>query len=162
MNLDEHLHVNQSILPSANCYCIFHISCFMYCTFHWVLSHCNFLLSHQYLRCLCYWSHWKANDVNQIIWLFLTKDLPSISQSNVQAVKAENEEQYTLSNMTYIKFPNCCFFFFKVYFEAPKMYTNQLNNICNGVDFFVCRLTKICFSTRTFQDFWSDLFCSYL
>ena len=28
-----------------------------------------------------------------------TKDLPSISQSNVQAVKAEKEEQYTLSNM---------------------------------------------------------------
>ena len=25
------------------------------------------------------------------------------------------------------------FFFFEVYFEAPKMYTNQLNNICNGV-----------------------------
>ena len=28
-----------------------------------------------------------------------TKDLPSISQSNVQAVKAEKEEQYTLSNI---------------------------------------------------------------
>ena len=28
-----------------------------------------------------------------------TKDLPSICQSNVQAVKAEKEEQYTLSNI---------------------------------------------------------------
>ena len=93
---------------------------------------------------------------------FLTKDEPSISQSNVQAVKAENEEQYTLSNMIYIKFPNCCFFFFEVYFGAPKMHTNQLNNVCNGVDIFVCILTKICFSTSTFQDFWSNLFCSYL
>ena len=33
--------------------------------------------------------------------------------------------------MIYIKLQNC--FFFEVYFEAPKMYTNQLNNICNGV-----------------------------
>ena len=78
----------------------------------------------------------------KLFYFAFTKDLPSISQSNVQAVKAENEEQYTLSNMTYIKFPSCCFFFFKVYFEAPKMYTNQLNNICNGVHFFVCSFTK--------------------
>ena len=54
-----------------------------------------------------------------------TKDLPSISQSNVQAAKAEKEEQYALSNMIYIKLPNCCCFFFEVYFEAPKMYTNH-------------------------------------
>ena len=33
--------------------------------------------------------------------------------------------------MIYIKLKNCCFFFFEFYFEAPKMYTNQLNNICN-------------------------------
>ena len=32
----------------------------------------------------------------------------------------------------YIKLQNC-FFFFEVCFEAPKMYANQLNNICNGV-----------------------------
>ena len=57
------------ILASANWYCIFHISCTMYCTFHCVLSHCNFRVSHQYLRCLCYWSHSKATAVNQIIWL---------------------------------------------------------------------------------------------
>ena len=70
-----------------------------------------------------------------------TKDLPLISQ-NIQAVKAEKEEWYTLSNMIYIKLKNCCFFFFEVYFEAPKMYTNQLNNIYNGVHFFVCSFTK--------------------
>ena len=35
--------------------------------------------------------------------------------------------------MIYIKLQNCFFFFFEVCFEAPKMYTNQLNNICNGV-----------------------------
>ena len=44
--------------------------------------------------------------------------------------------------MIYIKLQNCCFFFFEVYFEAPKMYTNQLNNICNGVHFFVCSFAK--------------------
>ena len=62
-----------------------------------------------------------------------TKDLQSISQSIIQAVKAEKEEYYTLSNIIYIKLKNCCSFFFEVYFEAPKMYTNQLNNICKGV-----------------------------
>ena len=59
----------------------------------------------------------------QLIKLFdfvFTKDLPSISQSNIQAVKAEKEEQYTLSNMIYIKLPNICFFFWsEVYFEVP-------------------------------------------
>ena len=50
-----------------------------------------------------------------------TKDLPSISQSNIQAAKVEKKEQYTLSNMIYIKLPNICFCFFfwgEVYFEA--------------------------------------------
>ena len=54
----------------------------------------------------------------------VTKNLQSISQSNTQAVKAVKEESYTLSNMTYIELQNCCSFFFEVYFEAPKMYTN--------------------------------------
>ena len=52
-----------------------------------------------------------------------TKDLPSINQSNVHAVKAEKKELLTLSNMIYIKSPNSCFFLFEVYFEIPKMYT---------------------------------------
>ena len=37
--------------------------------------------------------------------------------------------------MIYIKLQNC-FFFFEVYFEAPKMYRNQLSNICNEFHFF--------------------------
>ena len=64
-----------------------------------------------------------------------TKGLPSISQLNIQPLK---EEQYTLSNMIYIKLPNCCFIFLEVCFEALKIYTNQLNSTCNGVHFFVC------------------------
>ena len=51
----------------------------------------------------------------------------------MQAVRAEKEEQYILSNMIYIELKNCCVFFFEVYFEAQKMYTNQLSNICNEV-----------------------------
>ena len=67
--LDEHHHVSQSILASANWYCIFHISCTMYYTFHCVHSHCKFRVSHQYLCCLCYWLHSKTNAVyNQISW----------------------------------------------------------------------------------------------
>ena len=40
--------------------------------------------------------------------------------------------------MIYIKLQNYCFFFFEVYFEGgtPKMYTNQLKDDCNGVQFF--------------------------
>ena len=49
-----------------------------------------------------------------------------ISQSNVQAVNAGKKELYILSNIIYINLQNYCFFFYEVYFEAPKMYTNQL------------------------------------
>ena len=51
---------------------------------------------------------------------------------------AENEEQYTLSTMICIKFQNCCFFFFEVFFEggALKMWINQSKVNCNGVPFF--------------------------
>ena len=43
--------------------------------------------------------------------------------------------------MIYIKLQNHCFFFFEVYFEGgtPKMYINQLKDVCNGVHF----LTKL-------------------
>ena len=62
--------------------------------------------------------------IELLVFVFI-KGPPSTSQSNLQAVNAEKEEQYTLSNVIYIKSPNCCFFSFEVYFEAPKMHTNQ-------------------------------------
>ena len=68
-----------------------------------------------------------------IKWLNLILLKTTIDQSNVQAVKTEKEEWYTLSNMIYIELQNCCFFIVEVYFEAPKMYINHLNNICNEV-----------------------------
>ena len=57
----------------------------------------------------CYWSHSKASVVNQTIQLCCYYYRPSIGQSNVQAVTAENEKQYTLSNIIQIKFEK--FFF---------------------------------------------------
>ena len=41
----------------------------------------------------------------------------------------------------YIKLQNCCVSFFEVYFEGgtPKIYTNQLRDVCNEVHF----LTKL-------------------
>ena len=75
--------------------------------------------------------------------------------------------------MIYIKLPNC-FFFFEVYFESPKMYLNQLNNICNGIHFLACSFTKymlfykyftrfllrfvLCLSIKGFSKFYELLF----
>ena len=54
-----------------------------------------------------------------------------------------------------MKLKNCCFFFFEVYFEAPKMYTNQLSNICNEA----ARELNICSFTKYFSVFSSQI-CS--
>ena len=72
-----------------------------------------------------------------------TEDLPSISQT------------YKLRRLKriYIKLQSSCFFFFEVYFEPPKMFTNQLNNICNGLHFFVCSFTKIMLLYKYFSKF---------
>ena len=72
--------------------------------------------------------------------------------------------------MIYIKLKKCCFFFFEVYFEAPKMYTNQLNNICNEVarELNICSFTRDMllyqyFSIFFFSNLWQicrlDVFC---
>ena len=52
--------------------------------------------------------------------------------------------------MIYIKLQNCCVSFFEVYFEGgtPKLYTNQLKDVCNEVHFFdktSVFLTNFCF-----------------
>ena len=78
----------------------FHVPCTILFTvhFHAVISMFHFL---------CYWSHSKAINSS----LFLLKIYHrSVNQSNVQAVTVENEEEYTLSNIIYIKFQNCCLF----------------------------------------------------
>ena len=127
-------------MASANWYCVFHISCTVLFNvyFHNVISvfrtsiYAVFVID-------------RTRKETLLIKLFdsvSTKDLPLISQSKVKTVKAEKEEQYTLSNMSYIKLSICCFFFFDFFFEVPKMYTDQLNNICNVLHFFVCSFTK--------------------
>ena len=52
--------------------------------------------------------------------------------------------------MIYVKLQNCCVSFFEVYFEGgtPKLYTNQLKDVCNEVHFFdkaSVFLTNFCF-----------------
>ena len=153
MNLDKHHHVSQSILGLANWYCIFHSSCTSF-YFPTVISvfrtsiYAVFVMDRTRKQTLL------------IKWFnfAFTKDLPSISLSNVQTVNAEKEEEYTLSNMIYIKLQICwCmsyYIYVDVYFEAPKMYTNQWNNICNGrVHFFICRFTKNMLLNKWFSIF---------
>ena len=136
MNLDEYHHVSESIFASASdtVFFIFHVPCTALFTvyFHAVTS----VFSTSIYTALVIDRTRKQTLLTKWFNFVFTKDLPSISQSNVQAVKAEKEEQYTFSKMIYIKLTNCCFFFHEVYFQAPKMYTNQLSSICNGVHFF--------------------------
>ena len=140
MNLDEHHHVTQLIFGISKLICIFHISCTVLFNvyFHTVISvfHTSIYAAFV-IDCTR-----KQTLLIKLFDFVFTKDLPSISQSNVETVKVEKEEQYILSNMIYIKIPNCCFFFFDFYFEAREMYTNQLNNICNGVHFLFCSFTR--------------------
>ena len=124
------------------------LSCTMYCTFHCVLL-CipSTLLFTVYFHTaifmicfLCYWSHLKANAVNQTIQFVFFKDLPSITQPNVQVATAENEEQYPWVTYCTLNYKIAAFFL-EVYFErgVPEMNTNQLKDICNEVHF----LTKL-------------------
>ena len=58
---------------------------------------------------LHYRSHSKAKATNQAI-LFCFRKRLNIDQSNIQTAMAENEEQYTLSNIIYIEFLTFYFF----------------------------------------------------
>ena len=77
----------------------FHILCTILSTvyFHTVLS----LL----FTFLFYWSHLKVGTVPSSNSSFFCKT-STIGQLNVSLETAENEEQYTLSNMLYISFQN--------------------------------------------------------
>ena len=110
VNLDEYHHLIQFILASKT-YTVFSmlLSCTIYCTFHCALLRCSF---HVLLSLLLITLESKRCQSNDSTLLFI-KDLPSVSQSNVQAVTAETEVQYTLSNIIYFKFQNCCFFSFR-------------------------------------------------
>ena len=77
----------------------------MYCTFHCTLSRFNFHVS-LYLLLI---ARKQTMLIKRFNFVFI-KVLPLVSQTNAQAVTAENEEQYTLSNIIYIKFQTCCLF----------------------------------------------------
>ena len=119
----------------------FHVPCTVLFTvyFHAVLSMFCFLR---------YSLHSKTNAANQTIQLGFYWT-PLVTQSNVPAVTAENEEQYILSYITYIK---------------RRMLTNLPEETCYGVHFFdkiagwgSATLPKMCSSTTIFQGFCSDL-----
>ena len=82
-------------------------------------------MSHQYLWCPCIDRTRKQTLLTKWFNFGITKDLLLISQSNVQPVKAEKEEWYTLSNIIYIKLQNYCFFSLRSTLKLLK-YTNQL------------------------------------
>ena len=84
---------------------------------------------------LFYWSYLKAGTVHSNnSSLFRKRSI--ISQLNVPAATAENEEQYTLSNIIYIGFQNSYTFLWKFFWWAVvlKRYTNQLKNTCSVVN----------------------------
>ena len=76
------------------------------------------------------------------------KDLSAaVSQSNVQAVMAENEEQHALSNIIYIKFKNYCSFSWRPILKEVLL--NVHKPINQWISFFrqfcmlrVCSFTK--------------------
>ena len=68
----------------------------MYCTFHFIAF---FVIDRTRKQPLL---------IKPFNFVFI-KDLASLSQSKEQAVMAENEEQYTLSNIIYIKDRMQCF-----------------------------------------------------
>ena len=126
LNHDEYCyHIKQFILTSANSYCNFHVL-FTYYILYFPLanSYCNFHILFIYyvlhfplgtstlnfhVSVFLYWSHLKADAVHlSDSFLFRTRSI--IGQLNGQAAAAENQEQYTSSNIMHIAFQNWCSF----------------------------------------------------
>ena len=105
--------VSQFILPITDTviFILFHVPCTALPTvyFHSMISMCPFLLCE---------SQSKANAINQTILLCTPKRL-NIDQSNAQTARAENEEQYRLSNV--IEFQNCYFFSLRCPFKQELL-----------------------------------------
>ena len=93
------------------------------------------------------------------------KDRPSLSQSNVEAVSAENEEQYTLSNIIHIKFQKCYLFSLRSALKKLLLKCRQTNEKISVISLFFVKISgwgsaalpKICISISIFQGFCSDL-----
>ena len=104
INHREHCHhVKQFILVSGNCNVhIIFIYYVIYCSFHVSLSF--FLISFE--------SMYTIHSSNPAF--FCKRSI--IDQFNIPAATAENEEQYTYSNIMYIGFQNS-YSFFEVFFD---------------------------------------------
>ena len=110
----------------------FHVPCtmlFMYhvllCTWMYHLPYfslCTFTLQ---FPCFAFFVIDRTRKQTLLIKRFnfvFIKDLPSISQSNEKVVKAENGEQYSLSNVICIKLQNCCFFSLRCILEEVLLH----------------------------------------
>ena len=89
---------SKTIYSGISSYCTFHILCT-------ILSTLNFNTVLSMFLFLFYWSHLKAVAVHfSDSSLFCKRSI--MSQLNIQAATAENQEEYTLSNLMYIVFQN--------------------------------------------------------
>ena len=88
----------------------------MYYTFHCELPHCTF---HVFLSFLLI--------VLKTRYCSFKRKKSIIGQLNVQGATAENEEQYTLSNIMYIGFQNSCSFFEVLFDKQLLLKGRQIN-----------------------------------
>ena len=107
INHDEYCcHVKQFILASATHIVIsIFFSYTMYYTFHCELPYCTFHVSLSFLFIALESRYCPFKQSS----LFRKRSI--IGQLNVSAATAENEEQYTFSNIIYIEFQNSYSFF---------------------------------------------------
>ena len=78
------------------------------------------------------------------------EDLSAVSQSNIQTAAAKNEEQYTLSNIIYIQFQNCCFFPLGSILKKVLLKSRESNSKIFVMELFFrqnCRL-RVCYFTK--------------
>ena len=142
MNGDQQYHrVSQCILKSLNLYCIFYIvQFFLVCTFKLYFPYFAFFVTDCSLK--------QTLLIKRFNFVFI-EDQILVSQSNVQAVMAKNEKQYTLGKIRYINFQN---FYFE-YFEGGtlKIQKNQLKYTGNGVIKEFLDILQTFISQKTFH-----------
>ena len=133
MNLDEHNQVSQSILASANWYCIFHISCIMYCTFFTVYFHA---LTSVFRTCiydvLVIDRTRKQALLTKWFNFVFTKDLPESVSQTYKLLRLKRKSNIPWVTWYALNYKIVAFFSLR---SILKLY---------------------------FQDFYLDLFCSYL
>ena len=103
----------------------------LYCTVHII-----FMYHVLHVPCFAFFvidRTWKQTLLIKRFDFAFIKDRPSVSQSYVQAVTAENEKQYTCSNITYKiakllnKFQNCCLLSLRITLKEVLLKCRQIS-----------------------------------